>query len=306
MPGKQPHDFHRDQNGFDKNRHARRPENVLPVILRSVDRADDERKKRQHTGHGQVRRGGPQVGHQAKQVAEQDKEESRQQVGQKTIGLLADVGSGDLIPHEYNEHFGQILQHAPGSRGAADAFAIALRHRNKQGQHQQGGDQAEHVVARDGQIQHQLTLARMQLGVEVMMRRDQFLQFGGRFVTMSFVVSHVATGMESRSRAAEGIQLPGALGCAHQEKPGQLDGHEGLQRDVVAVGCMMNEHFADVLAPFALFGGQQRTRHQSEQRDDGKPQAGPTPPLLNVRTITHAFVAKPFDASSRFPESIPE
>ena len=93
-------------------------EDVHPIVLVAAEVGDDEGDEGQGGGDGDIAGdvgASREEGYQAQDVAEEDKEEEGEQVGQVLLILgLADHGTGDAVAHKDHQQLDQSLQHAVG------------------------------------------------------------------------------------------------------------------------------------------------------------------------------------------------
>lgn len=176
MLRKQANELNRDQDELDEKRHARWPEDVLPVVFGSVDLTQNKREGREHKRHRNIRRRSSGEGHQTQNIAEEDEEERGQQEGKKCLVFMTDVRACDFVPHEDHSRFEHVLKDSV-RRGFATLTASVLPgKRNEYQQDEKPGQQAEDEVPRYRKIDDQFALERHDLRMKMFVAADHLRQ----------------------------------------------------------------------------------------------------------------------------------
>ena len=102
--------LNRHQNEFYGKRYTRRPEDVAPVMLVSVQVGQEEDQRRQDDRYtDRARNVEPaQERNQSQKVAEENEEEDRQQKRHELIRLVSNGGLGNLVPNENNQRLERV------------------------------------------------------------------------------------------------------------------------------------------------------------------------------------------------------
>ena len=151
-----------------------------PVIFRTVNLRQDKRKGRQHRGDHQVRRSRRAEGDQAQQVADEDEEEDRQQVGQKlSVMVLAEVGLGYVVADEDDERLEEILEEALRRRLEPDAALVAPGQAQEDDQHDGRAQQRKDKMAREREVDDDAAGGGHEVCVEVRAAGDKVFDAGG-------------------------------------------------------------------------------------------------------------------------------
>src|SRR5690606_37435046 len=121
-----------NEDGLYESRHARWPENVLPMITRSAHLRRHECDACQHGGNHEVGRGRRAEWHQAQKIARQNKEERRQEIWEESSVLLSQIGLRDLVSDEDDEGFHQVLKNTSRRARTPRPGSVATRKTEKE------------------------------------------------------------------------------------------------------------------------------------------------------------------------------
>ena len=155
------HNLNRNDDGHHKQRHARRPKQVAPVVLVAVQRGDQEHQRGKHHGDAKGSRHieSSNEGNQAQEVCKKDEEEHCHQEGQELVcSLLSNVGNGDLVTQEHHHWLEGVGQ--PGWSLALTVL-VAARHSAKQHNHQSEHEQHPEDGLGDAEVVHRRTVVRV-------------------------------------------------------------------------------------------------------------------------------------------------
>ena len=146
------HQRHDRQRNLQPPRHARRVEDVLPVLLAGGEGGHEEGDERQNAGHGNVARevrAARENRDDAHDVVQEDEEEEREQIGRIFVGVFAQRRGNHLVLKEHDDGFHEGLQTA---RGLVGMFSVAFRHAEENARDQNQGDEQSADVLGDGDV----------------------------------------------------------------------------------------------------------------------------------------------------------
>ena len=155
------HNLNRNDDGHHKQRHARRPKQVAPVVLVAVQCGDQEHQRGKHHGDAKGSRHiePSDERHQAEKVCKEDEEEHRHQEGQELVRtLLTNVGDGNLVAQEQHHWLEGVGQ--PCWSLALTVF-VAARHATEQHHHQTEHEQHAEDGLGDAEVVHHRTTVRV-------------------------------------------------------------------------------------------------------------------------------------------------
>ena len=133
--------------------HARRVENVHPILLAGGKRRDEEGDQGQDTRNGDIAR---QVGaawkyrNQPHKVVQQDEEEEREQIRCIFVGMFSQRWIDDLVLQEHDHRFHQGL-HSPGS--LVGPLLVLLGHRKEYPRNEYQRDKEGAHILGDGNVE---------------------------------------------------------------------------------------------------------------------------------------------------------
>ena len=134
-------------------RHARRVENVHPVLLAGGERGDEKRDQRQDAGDGDVAgEVGParEYRDEPHQVVQQDEEEERKQIGRIFVGIFPQRWVDNLVLQEHDHGFHQRLH---SLRGLVGPLLILLGHGKENPRDEYQRDEKGAHILGDGNVE---------------------------------------------------------------------------------------------------------------------------------------------------------
>ncbi len=146
------HQRHDRQWELQPPRHARRVEDVFPVLLAGREGGHEEGDERENARHGDVAgevRAARENRDDAQHVVQEDEEEQREQIRCVFVGVFAQRRGDDFVLDEHDDRLHKGLQAA---RCLVRVLFVALRHRQENARYQNDGDEQGADVLGNGNI----------------------------------------------------------------------------------------------------------------------------------------------------------